>query len=241
MNNTGVVLAENIQKYRKERGFSQKELAEQLGVTYQAVSKWENAKSAPDIYFLPMLADLFACSVDALFSREMQNQAEGVRYKELPWKDDDVLRGVVFLGHNILQETDPLTEKFTFEIEGDTKKVESKCNISVKGTVHGSCNAGGDMEVGGFVTGACNAGRYIEIGGGVLGVCNAGEAIECGGGITGAVNSGNSVTCSRLSSKTLNCGGSLTVKGSVRARKVKVGGDIHCQKMRSWFIRKEKS
>ena len=37
-------------------------------VTFQAVSKWELAKSAPDISFLPTMADVFECSIDDLFS-----------------------------------------------------------------------------------------------------------------------------------------------------------------------------
>ena len=70
MENTNIILAANIQKYRKKYGLTQEELAEKLGVTFQAVSKWENAKSAPDITLLPDLADLFGCSIDTLFSRE---------------------------------------------------------------------------------------------------------------------------------------------------------------------------
>lgn len=59
MNNTNIVLAANIQKYRKKSSLTQEELAQELGVTFQAVSKWENAKSAPDILLLPIMADLF--------------------------------------------------------------------------------------------------------------------------------------------------------------------------------------
>ena len=45
MDYTNIVLAANIQKYRKKCGLTQEELANKLGVTFQAVSKWENAKS----------------------------------------------------------------------------------------------------------------------------------------------------------------------------------------------------
>ena len=68
MENVNVVLASNILKYRKKCGLSQEELAHKLGVTFQAVSKWENAKAAPDITFLPIMADIFECSIDDLFS-----------------------------------------------------------------------------------------------------------------------------------------------------------------------------
>ena len=68
MENINIVLAANILKYRKKSGLSQEELANKLGVTFQAVSKWELAKSAPDISFLPIMADVFGCSIDDLFS-----------------------------------------------------------------------------------------------------------------------------------------------------------------------------
>ena len=73
MDNTNIVLATNIQNFRKKCGFTQEELAQKIGVTFQAISKWENAKSAPDIMFLPIMADLFDCSIDQLFSRDMQS------------------------------------------------------------------------------------------------------------------------------------------------------------------------
>ena len=57
MENINILLAVNILKYRKKSGLSQEELANKLGVTFQAVSKWELAKSAPDISFLPTMAE----------------------------------------------------------------------------------------------------------------------------------------------------------------------------------------
>lgn len=78
MNNTNRILAENIQKYRKRLGMTQEELAEKLGVTFQAVSKWETAKSAPDIFCLPIMAEVFFCSIDDLFSFVPQNRREEI-------------------------------------------------------------------------------------------------------------------------------------------------------------------
>ena len=46
-------LANRIQTLRKENEMTQEELANRLGVTFQAVSKWENGKAAPDILFCP--------------------------------------------------------------------------------------------------------------------------------------------------------------------------------------------
>ena len=78
MDNMNIVLADNIQKFRKRIGMTQEELAKELGVTFQAVSKWENAKTAPDILFLPTMADLFDCSIDDLFSYVSRNNRQEI-------------------------------------------------------------------------------------------------------------------------------------------------------------------
>ena len=61
----------NIQKtitdLRKEKGYTQEKLAEMLGVTTAAVSKWECGNSYPDITLLPQLAEIFGVSLDYLF------------------------------------------------------------------------------------------------------------------------------------------------------------------------------
>ncbi len=59
-------IGKNIQTLRKQNGFTQEELAGRLGVTYQAVSKWENGATAPDISLLPELAAVLGTSIDAL-------------------------------------------------------------------------------------------------------------------------------------------------------------------------------
>ena len=46
---------------------TQMELAERLGVTYQAVSKWETQTNSPDIALIPRIAELFDVSIDELF------------------------------------------------------------------------------------------------------------------------------------------------------------------------------
>jgi len=59
-------LGKRIVAGRKRLGITQDRLAEQLGVTAQAVSKWENDQSCPDITMLPKLAEIFGTSVDVL-------------------------------------------------------------------------------------------------------------------------------------------------------------------------------
>ena len=59
-------LGKRIMQGRKKLGLTQDKLAESLGVTAQAVSKWENDQSCPDITMLPRLAELFNITVDEL-------------------------------------------------------------------------------------------------------------------------------------------------------------------------------
>ena len=63
-------LGKRIVAHRKRLGMTQDQLAEKMGVTAQAVSKWENDQSCPDISALPQLADIFGITVDALLGRE---------------------------------------------------------------------------------------------------------------------------------------------------------------------------
>ena len=61
-NQIGRQIAEN----RRAKGLTQEQLAEEFGVSPQAVSKWENGASCPDILILPQLADFFGITVDEL-------------------------------------------------------------------------------------------------------------------------------------------------------------------------------
>lgn len=65
-------LATNIRKYRKDRGLTQEQLAEALGVTTGAVYKWEAEKSLPEIGMLMEIADFFDMSVDVLLGYEVR-------------------------------------------------------------------------------------------------------------------------------------------------------------------------
>ena len=79
LENVNIVLAANILKYRKRSGLSQDELAQKLGVTFQAVSKWENAKAAPDIIFLPIESYLPSANGVSLPPIITDSEEEGVK------------------------------------------------------------------------------------------------------------------------------------------------------------------
>jgi tellurite methyltransferase len=61
------ILSGNIARYRKENKFTQEQLAEQLGITFQAVSKWETGQTVPETALLAELAKTLNVSIDKLF------------------------------------------------------------------------------------------------------------------------------------------------------------------------------
>lgn len=63
-----------ISSLRKEKGMTQLELAEKMGVTDKAVSKWERDLSYPDLNSIPKLAEIFGVSVDALMQNRLESQ-----------------------------------------------------------------------------------------------------------------------------------------------------------------------
>ncbi len=60
-------IGRTIQCLRKAKGVTQEKMAQQIGVTFQAISKWENDVTLPDIMMLPVIADCFGVSIDELF------------------------------------------------------------------------------------------------------------------------------------------------------------------------------
>ena len=63
-----VIVSEKIKEYRKENHLTQEELGKLLGVSAQAISKWERKDCYPDITFLPDIALLLHCSVNDFFA-----------------------------------------------------------------------------------------------------------------------------------------------------------------------------
>ena len=75
-------LGSRIAEYRRAKGITQDQLAEHMGVSSQAVSKWENDLSCPDITLLPGLADYFGTTVDKLLRGENSSAVRVVSEEE---------------------------------------------------------------------------------------------------------------------------------------------------------------
>ena len=143
-------LGARIAQYRKAVPMTQEQLAGALGITPQAVSKWETGLSLPDILLLPRLAELFETSIDALFGIEKPEPVELERVVEsLPWGDDPrTLHAVLYAGHRLIGEREisenSEAKRITFEYEGPALNVCSAFSVACE-DVDGEVNAGGSV------------------------------------------------------------------------------------------------
>lgn len=78
-------IGKQIKTLRLAKGVTQEELAEYLGVSFQAVSKWETQTSTPDITLLPNIAIFFGITIDELF--QIPNEAEFERIENMFWHE----------------------------------------------------------------------------------------------------------------------------------------------------------
>jgi tellurite methyltransferase len=86
------ILAGNIARYRKDLGLTQEALAEKLGITFQAVSKWETGQTVPDTTLLPVLAQSLNVSVDKLLGYSAFT--DDVSFYESDYQKEDYFWGI---------------------------------------------------------------------------------------------------------------------------------------------------
>ena len=215
-------MGETIAALRKARGMTQEALANVLGVSNQAVSKWESNASCPDVQLLPRIADEFDVTFDRIFGREPEQPQplEPVQVVAgLPWDDDGKLRAVCYLGRRLLASEGVFSRsrersKVDVCITGEVADVQSAFAVHC-GDVSGSVKAGDGVTCG-SVAGNLTAGDGVEcrdVGGNVT----AGDSVTCGN-VGGNVRAGDSVRCG-------------DVKGDVSAHDrvvcENVGGSVH--------------
>lgn len=87
-----------FQRLRKEKGYTQEQIAEKVNISYQAVSKWENDISSPDISILGELATILGVTVDELLGRVDPSRVELVEENNRKNIKDMVLKIIVLDG-----------------------------------------------------------------------------------------------------------------------------------------------
>ena len=93
------VLGLKISYYRRLLGLTQAELAEKLGISSQAVSKWENDQTCPDISLLPLLAKTLSISTDELLTgKKEETQAVRMLPENERKKIEDMLLRIMITG-----------------------------------------------------------------------------------------------------------------------------------------------
>lgn len=246
-------LGRQIAHYRKEQNLTQDTLAKLLGISNQAVSKWETEQSYPDIELLPRIADIFHITLDELFERRSpisERSAEALPTKadifaeptsdipksivplspSFPWENDETLHVVLFQGHNMIQVDDlkkhfgRLYKDVTFRYQGPALNIESAISVSCE-NVSGNVTAGSYVECE-TVGQYVIAGSYVEcenVGQYVV----AGSYVECedvGQNVTaGSYIECGDVGCNVSAEGNIDCG---DVNQNVNAGKNVDCGDV---------------
>ena len=95
-----IKLGEKIKTLRKQKNISQEVLASYLGVSFQAVSKWENGSTMPDVILIPAIASFFGVSTDELFDfnlYETEKQVEEICHEAWKYRCTDPTRSETIL------------------------------------------------------------------------------------------------------------------------------------------------
>ncbi len=101
-----VQLGQKIRTLRKQKNMSQETLANHLGVTFQAVSKWENDIAMPDVALIPAIAAFFEVSTDELFDYnlyEIEQKVEAIVTEHCRYRDSDSAQAEQILRNGLEQ------------------------------------------------------------------------------------------------------------------------------------------
>lgn len=108
-----MIIGKNIKRLRQNKGVTQEQLGEVLGVSSQAVSKWENESALPDILILPKLADYFGISIDELMGYKLNALTYKEQFVKFMLGNGTLQLGEFDLKHGQKKKYYLDTEKFT--------------------------------------------------------------------------------------------------------------------------------
>lgn len=101
-----VKLGKKIRELRKAKNISQEVLAQYLGISFQAVSKWENDTAMPDVALIPVLASFFGVSTDELFDYnrlEVEQKIENICTEAAKFRESDPAKSETMLRDGLKQ------------------------------------------------------------------------------------------------------------------------------------------
>ena len=197
--------AEIIANRRKALGLTQEGLAQKLGVTNQAVSKWESGQSCPDLALLPRIADLFGITIDELFGREPK-AVDFPTQPPFPWPDDGGLRVLLYAGHTRVYGPVEGADEIHFCYEGPALNIESAVSVYCD-DVMGNVTAGHSVN--------CDD---------VYGSVSAQGSVNCDD-VKGDIRAGGNVTCD-CAEGDVHAGGNVQVDEA--SGEIHAGGSVYC-------------
>ena len=102
-------IGNRIKELRKQRGITQEQLANSIGISFQAVSKWENNLALPDISLAPILASYFGVSMDELFDfhlTELEQKVDAICKEAYRYRESDPQKSREILEEGLTQYPD---------------------------------------------------------------------------------------------------------------------------------------
>lgn len=123
-------IGNKIRELRKQRGITQEQLAESIGISFQAVSKWENNIALPDITLVPVLASYFGVSMDELFDfnlKEIEHAVRIITEKEYQYRESNPAesRRILEEGLKKYPENDILLNNLLYVLDYSVKPDET--------------------------------------------------------------------------------------------------------------------
>jgi transcriptional regulator with XRE-family HTH domain len=154
-----IIFGEKLKSLRKERNFTQEEAGEKIGVSGQAVSKWEKGECLPDVYNLKLLARLYRISIDSLLDiddkgteKVIETVKIGGAVFEIIEKPSTILAGKIVYENEstdiekVLENFDENQRQLAFNAVADPILPICDIYLSINFWIHGSQRGMGFMR-----------------------------------------------------------------------------------------------
>lgn len=138
-------IGKNIAKYRKALNLTQEQLGERLGVTNQAVSKWESEVSMPDIMLLPQIADVLGVSLEDIYGIAKNAETASVSADEFPVFCHNKLHELFY--HNSKMRYTHIDGSDEAQLAYQKQKLKDGCRIGCLSNIRGAFILTDDLAI----------------------------------------------------------------------------------------------